>query len=201
MKRVHLLVLFISLITGIGLAQQSSEQKPAADPGAQSAEDKSSDPKAEPKKYLTPTQRLTMAKTVYMKNAGGSELPFDVIQSAMESWARYMLVDSPEKADLIVEVQSPEESSGTQVTTKVSTDERGKPQSSTSTSKSLSSVMMIKMTVLDSHTKVALWSGTERPKNPWRESAREESQVESARKLMNAFHDRVEPQNAPDAPK
>jgi hypothetical protein len=202
MKTACSSVLLVVLVFMVAPAQQVPEPKKSDQPAGQSEPaTQAPEQKPEAKKYLSPTQRLQMAKTVYMKHGGGSDLPFEVIQSAMESWARYMLVDSPEKADLIVEVQAPEDTSGAQVTTKVSTDERGKQQSSTTTSKSLSSVLMIKMTVIDPHTKVALWSGTERPKNPWRESARQESQVESARKLMNAFHDRVEPENAPEQPK
>lgn len=189
MKFYFLLLLIVVAIVPALIAQQAPEQK--------TEEPKAADAKPEPKKYLSPTQRLQMAKTVYMKHeAGGSDLPFEVIQSAMEAWPKYMLVDSPDKADLIVEVLAPKEDTGAQVTTKTSTDERGKPQSSTTTSKSLPSVQMIKMTVIDAHTRIALWSGTERPKNAWKEAARQDSQVECARKLMNAFHDRVEPPEA-----
>lgn len=56
---------------------------------------------------LTPSARLTAAKTVFMKDGGGNGIPFDVISSALEAWGRFTMVDSPEKADVVVEVSAP----------------------------------------------------------------------------------------------
>jgi hypothetical protein len=152
--------------------------------------------KPEPRKFVTPTQRLQAAKSVFLKH-DGSELPFDVIQGAFESWGRYIIVDSEEKADLIVDVSAPIESTGASTQTNVSIDNnRGQQKETKTSSHQLSDVTMIKVTVSDPRTKVALWSGIERPKNAWKEKNRQDSQVESARKLFTAFHDRVEPQDA-----
>ena len=68
------------LISGIVLAQE----KPQAAPEQKNPA------------YLSPSARLAAAKTVFMKNNGGSEVPFNVISGGMEGWARFILVDSPE---------------------------------------------------------------------------------------------------------
>jgi hypothetical protein len=153
----------------------------------------------EPGKYVSPAARMAAAKTVFLRHVG-SDIPFTVIQAGMESWPRYMIVDSPEKADLIIEVIAPKESTGTSVSSKVKTDSRsGETSSST---REFESIQTIKLTVLDAHTKVALFSATEKPKDSWHESVRTQSQIDCAQKLFHALRARVEPETAipqPDA--
>jgi hypothetical protein len=150
----------------------------------------------EPKKYLTPQQRLQQAKAVYLRNAGGTEVPFNIIQAGFESWPRYTMVNSPDKADLLVEVLAPQESTGTSVSSKISTDTNGKQKQSTTTERDFAEVQIVKLTVMDAKSKVLLFQASERPKNSWKERARTESQIECAQKLFDAFHNRVEPENA-----
>jgi hypothetical protein len=103
-------------------------------------------------------------------------------------------VNSPDKADLIIEVLAPEESTGSSVSTKVSGDNKtGEKSSSTSSTRDFAAIQIIKLTVFDAKTKVALFSATEKPKNAWKEKARTESQIECAQKLLTLFHNRVEP--------
>src|SRR5262250_2487903 len=56
--------------------------------------------------------RMAAAKNVFLKNAGGNDIPFNVISRNFESWAHYILVDSPDNADLIIEIRSPDDGSG-----------------------------------------------------------------------------------------
>jgi hypothetical protein len=149
---------------------------------------------SEPKKYLSPQARMAAAKNVYLRNAGGTDIPFNVIQAGIESWPRYLVVNSPDKADLIIEVLAPEESTGTSVSSKTTTDSKsGKPSSSSSSTREFAEIQIIKLTVFDAKTKVALFSATEKPKNAWKERARTESQIECAQKLLTLLRNRVEP--------
>lgn len=145
-------------------------------------------------KFVPPSVRLKEAKAVYMKNGGGSEIPFNVIESGMEGWGRYTLVDSPEKADLIVEVASPMEDTGVSVTSKTST-ESGHMEKTTKSTRDLT-VGQIKLTVFDARNRVPLWSATEKPKGAFKQKNREDNLVESAQKLVRKFRERVEPQTA-----
>src|SRR5437763_3526110 len=61
---------------------------------------------------LTPSARLAAAKTAFISNVHGNTIPFDVISSSLEGWGRFTLVNAPEKADVIIEITAPEESSG-----------------------------------------------------------------------------------------
>jgi hypothetical protein len=152
----------------------------------------------EAKKYLSPQARMAAAKNVYLRNAGGTDVPFNVIQAGIESWPRYVIVNSPEQADLIIEVLAPEESTGSSVSTKVSGENHtGEKSTGTTSSRDFAAVQIIKLTVLDAKTKVALFSATERPKNAWKEKVRTESQIECAQKLLTLLHNRVEPPQTP----
>ncbi len=145
---------------------------------------------------LSPSARLAAAKTVFVKNAGGSEIPYNVISSALEGWPRLMLVDTPEKADLIVEISSPTEGNGVSVSSSTRTNSMGRPETSTTTSRDLS-VSQISMVVYDAKNKVALWSAREQPKSAFRQKAREDNLVEAAQRLFTKFRDRIEPPEKP----
>jgi len=150
----------------------------------------------EPRKYMTPQARMAAAKTVYLRNAGGTDIPFNVIQAGIESWPRYLVVNSPDQADLIIEVLSPEEiSKNTSVGAKVGT-KGGQAAPSSSANDAFAPTPIIKLTVFDAKTKVVLYSASERPKNAWKEKARTDSQIECAQKLLALLHNRVEPPKA-----
>ena len=127
-----------------------------------------------------------------MKNAGGSEIPFNVIEGGIEGWGRYTLADSPEKADLIVEVTAPSEESGVSVTSKTTT-ETGRAQQSTTSSRELGTGP-IKLVVYDARNHVPLWSASENPKGAFKQKNREDNLVEAAQKLVHQLRERVEPQ-------
>jgi hypothetical protein len=176
----HMLFLFILLVA----LTPSFAQEPTP----------SSAPEKKSPVFVPPSVRLKEAKSVFLKNAGGSEIPFNVIEGGIEGWGRYVLAESPEKADLIVEVTSPSEESGVSVTSKTTTGD-GPPQQSTTSTRELGTGP-IKLVVYDARNHVPLWSASEQPKGAFKQKNREDKLVEAAQKLVHAFRERVEPQVA-----
>lgn len=141
---------------------------------------------------VTPSTHLAAARTAFVKDAGGNPIPYNVISSSMEGWGRFEMVDSPEKADLILEVSS--SSSGGGISVSGTTDSGyGAPGSQTTTTKELS-VGPIRLAVIDGKSKSVLWAATEQPKYAMRKKQQEDNIVDAAEKLFSKFHDRVEPQ-------
>ena len=141
----------------------------------------------------TPSMRLASGRNVFMVRTHGSHIPFDVIRSTMEGWGRFTFVETAEKADLIIEIESSGDS-GVQVSSssKVS-PETGHEEKSSSTRKDISPTD-VKMTVIDARNKRGLWMATESVKFAMKEKAKENNLVEAAERLASKFHDRLEPQ-------
>jgi hypothetical protein len=140
----------------------------------------------------TPSMRLAAAKNVFITRTHGSRIPLDVIKSTLEGWGRFTFVETPEKADLIIEISSTGDS-GVQVSSssKVS-PETGKEEKSSSTRKDISPTE-VKMTVFDSRNKRGLWSATESVKFAMKEKGKENNLVDASERLASNFHDRLEP--------
>ncbi|ABF41106.1 hypothetical protein Acid345_2105 [Candidatus Koribacter versatilis Ellin345] len=143
---------------------------------------------------LSPSARLAAAKTAYLKNAGGSEIPYNVISDGVEGWGRYKLVQDPTEADIIIEVMAPSSSNGVSVSAGTSSDQHlGAPAQSMTTSKELT-ITRITLIVYDARSKAALWSATEQPKSAMKAKTRQDNVVESAQRLLTKFRERVEPE-------
>lgn len=144
---------------------------------------------------VNPSARLTAAKTAFVRNAEGSDIPYNVIISAMESWGRFALVESREKADIVVEVSAPGTSgSGVSVSGNVSrTGPTGRPEQSSGTSREISNAA-IRIIVYDARSRIALWSASEQPKFAMKQKAKEDNLVQASQRLFNKFRDRVEPE-------
>ncbi|HEY2114055.1 MAG TPA: hypothetical protein VGJ51_03145 [Candidatus Angelobacter sp.] len=140
----------------------------------------------------TPSMRLAAARNVFITRMHGSRIPLDVIRSTMEGWGRFTFVETPEKADLIIEIASSGDS-GVQVSSssKVS-PETGQEEKSSSTRKDISPTD-IKMTVFDSRNKRPLWAASESVKFAMKEKAKENNLVDAAERLASKFHERLEP--------
>lgn len=140
----------------------------------------------------TPSMRLASGRNVFMVRTRGSRIPFDVIRSTLEGWGRFTFVETAEKADLIIEIESSGDS-GVQVSSssKVS-PETGHEEKSSSTRKDISPTD-VKMTVIDARNKRGLWAATENVKFAMKEKAKENNLVEAAERLASKFHDRLEP--------
>lgn len=169
LKTFFLLFLGTSTLMAVQQEHKPDDPKPAATP-------------------VAPAARLAFAKTAMLKKTGnGSNVAYDVVSSTLDGWGRFTLVTAPEKADIIVEVFSAEEreggisASGGDGTPHPIT--RGRHDS----------IAMIKLTVYDAKTHVTLWIGSERPKGAMRKIDRENNEVESAQRLVDKFHDDLEP--------
>jgi hypothetical protein len=141
----------------------------------------------------TPLARLAHARSVMVVRSRGSAIPFDVVKSTVEGWGRFVLVDNPDKADLLVQVATTGGDSDLSITSSVGPSlESGKVDRSTRTSKDLSS-SEVSLTVLDARNRRVLWSATETAHYAMKQTARENHLVEAAEKLVSKFHDRLEP--------
>jgi hypothetical protein len=169
---VFSVVLMVAIAGGVqSRAQQPPEKKPLIE---------------------TPSMRLAAGRNVFMVRAHGSHIPFEVIRSTLEGWGRFTFVETPEKADLIIEIESSGDS-GVQVTSssKVS-PETAHEEKSSSTRKDISPTD-VKMTVIDARNKRGLWTATESVKFALKEKAKENNLVEAAERLASKFHERLEP--------
>jgi len=165
-------VFLLFLVSGFSAqAQQPAEKKPLIE---------------------TPTMRLAAAKNVFITRTHGSRIPLDVIRSTMEGWERFTFVETPDKADLIIEISSTGDS-GVQVSSssKVS-PETGQEEKSNSTRKDISPTD-IRMAVFDSRNKRPLWAATESVKFAMKEKGKENNLVDAAERLASKFHQRLEP--------
>lgn len=139
---------------------------------------------------LSATSRLNAAKTMYLKQGEGSEIPFNVVSEIMEGWGRFALVNSADKADIVLEVSAPADQ-GSSVGVSSSTG-RGEHNPSMSASRQISNAP-VKMNVYDARSHFPLWSGTEQPKAGMKQKAREDGLVEAAQKLVAKFREHMEP--------
>lgn len=179
-------VVFIgSVVLNISVLPASAQQPPAQEPKPA--------PTANPP--AAPADRLKAAKNIFIKKSGGSDIPYNVINSGFEGWGRYILVDTPDQADIVMEISAPSDDNGTKVTAKTSR-ETGLPESGYSSSKDISNDP-IKITVYEAKSKRPLWSATDKPKFAMKQKTRENNLVESAERLFARFHDRIEPAKLP----
>jgi hypothetical protein len=140
----------------------------------------------------TPSARLMNAKNVVVTRARGTDIPYDVIKSTLDGWGRFTLVETKDKADLVVEIAT----TGGERSVRVASASgpsplTGRIEQSSSTS-SLSDAA-ITMTVYDARNKRVLWVGNETAKSAPKQTARENNLVEAAERLASKFHDRLEP--------
>ena len=51
-------------------------------------------------------EKFAFGKSAYIKNEHGGNIAFEAISSDIEGWGRFVLLNSPEKADFVVEITS-----------------------------------------------------------------------------------------------
>ena len=174
----------ILLLVAVLVATASfAQEKPSTPP----------EPKNPP--LVGPSARLAAAKTAYVKNAAGSEVPFNVISAGIDGWGKFRMVDSASEADIVIEVYSPDDehtSSSTSSKTKVGSGGRAPepaPPSNTGGP--------IRLVVSDPRTHLSLWSATEQPRGGFRQRTQDQHIVEAAQRLLAKFHERLEPPAPP----
>ncbi|MBZ5533147.1 MAG: hypothetical protein LAO20_17085 [Acidobacteriia bacterium] len=186
------LVAFSCFALGALTQATSQQSSPPASQSPSPADAKTATPSA----TESPLLRLKTARTVWVTRAHGSNIPFDTIKSTLEGWIRFAVVDSPDKADIVVSVESSGDSD-VQISTSAAPNEKtGHMDQSSKTSKDLSATD-IKMTVLDAKSKRVLWTSTEKVKFAVKKTSRENNLVEAAERLATRFHDRLEPPPPP----
>ncbi|SRR5258708_1773354 len=147
----------------------------------------------------TPAARLAEARNAQIvRTRGGSDIPYDVIKSTMDGWMRFTLVDTPDKADIIVEIATSGDSSIQVSSSNSVSSESGRPEQSTSSRKNISADE-ITMTVFDAKNKRVLWHATEKVKSALKQKTKENNLVEAAERMASKFHDRLEPPAPPAA--
>lgn len=140
---------------------------------------------------LSTSARLTAAKAAFLRKTGtGDNAAYDVVSSTLEGWGRFELVNSLDKADIVVEVFSVSESESGGISASAG---GGGRRGNRGGSSRQAVPAQIKIMVYDSKTRVPLWTGTEHPKPAMRKTDRENNEVEAAERLMQKFHDEVEP--------
>jgi hypothetical protein len=149
------------------------------------------------------TDRLMAARTVFLKHARGSEIPFNVISSTFEGWGRFTVVDSPEKADIVLEVSSPPNDPDIPVGSPIR-DFPGqrRPTDQPSPTARNRAADPVRLAIYDAKTyalktRLPLWSASQHAKYTMRSKARESSLVEATEALIAKLRDRIEPPAQP----
>ncbi|HEY6308799.1 MAG TPA: hypothetical protein VI488_20350 [Candidatus Angelobacter sp.] len=141
----------------------------------------------------TSSARLANAKNVMVTLAHGNHIPYETIKSTLDGWGRFTLVETAEKADLVVTVATTGGDNSVQVATSSGPSSlASRPEQSTSSSREFSSAD-ITMTVYDAKNKRVLFLATETAKSALKQTTRENNLVEAAERLAVKFHDRLEP--------
>ncbi len=185
-------VVAILVLAGLWLAGSAAARQSSASGQPQSAAEK---PASAPEKkpvIETAAMRLASARNVMIVRTRGSMVPFETIQSTLDGWGRFTLVETRDKAELIIEIASNGDSSVQVSSTSSVAPETGQEEKSTSSRKDLSPTE-ISMTVIDARNKRPLWSGTESVKFAVKEKTKENNLVEAAERLAAKFHQRLEP--------
>jgi hypothetical protein len=124
--------------------------------------------------------QVTHAKTVFLVNAGGSDLAFDEFYQDMKAWGKYQIVGNQDQADLILELRYWTEHDGqsavpvynsyTKQTTYYSRDNVD-PQ--------------LQVAIYDAKTKATLWSGIDHRKLARLSHNRDKEIAKSADRLVD----------------
>ena len=175
---------------------QAEASKPADDPRPADSSGAKDGSKPAPQKAesLSPAARLASARSVHIKRTGGSDIPYTVIGESLQGWGHFVLVDDPEKADLILEVESPEDTSGLTFGASNKADNSSEPDwgsASWLTKQTVSGE--VKLSVRDARSGNVLWRAAEQMKSSLKRTSRENSLVEAGERLFLKFHDRIEP--------
>src|SRR5260370_33462662 len=101
------------------------------------------------------------AKSIVVTRSRGRAIPYDVSKSTLEGWGRFTLVETKDKADLVVEIATTGGDSSVRVATSSGPSPlTGRIEQSGSSSRDLSNAA-ITLTVYDARNKRELWVGTE----------------------------------------
>jgi len=134
---------------------------------------------------------FAFGKSLFLKKASVSDIAFETIATDIQGWGRFVVVNAPEKADLIAEVSSDQGGGVTRTETSGYASD-GPPQSSSGTNREFSPTT-VTLKVYDAKSRLILWSGTEHAKFALKQKAQENNLVEASQRLFEKFHDKIEP--------
>ncbi|AEU38135.1 hypothetical protein [Granulicella mallensis] len=112
LRSIAAVLSFATLFNQFAHAARMQNSTAAPDTTTQSAPIEQSSPATPPPGSAVPVQQIVSAHTVFLSNAGSDpNFPIDPttsyndVSSALQSWGRFQLVNSPEQADLIFQLR------------------------------------------------------------------------------------------------
>jgi hypothetical protein len=138
---------------------------------------------------ITPSARLAAAKSAFLAGKG-SNIPYDVVESSLEGWGRFALVETPAQADIIVEVSSLAPGGAISSGPAASPRSRIGPAAGGPPPPAIS---QIRLAVYDAKTRILLWSAVESLKSAWHKKTYEDNLMEASARLVSRLREQLEP--------
>ena len=134
--------------------------------------------------------QIRMAKKVFIANGGGSDRGYDIFYADMKDWAKYELVNSPDEAELVMEISYRNEDGGTRVWSATNTYTKA-----TQVYSSAITWRFLVLTIYDRKSQTVLWSTRNYPKGAYREKNREKEFYKAVHALVEALRKRMNVQD------
>ena len=137
---------------------------------------------------------IVNAKTVFLTNAGGSNLAYDEFYSQMKQWGKFQIVGAPDGADLIIDLSYHVENGGTRVwSSPTSTYDYGSGEWHTQQQTHSAQIVdpQLEMKVYDGKTKSLLWSAVDHRQLARKQKNRDKETVNSADRLLVQLKTRI----------
>lgn len=202
MRKCHVFGGFVLALALVFSASTARSQQPEQPKQQQQASKTAPQPAPAPTPAKKPiadlaTARLISARNVLVTRDRGSHIPYETISSTLDGWGRFTMVDTADKADLVITVGTTGGDSGVSVSgDAIPSALTGAPERSTGSRMDFSD-SEITMTVYDAKNKRILWTAAQTAKSSMKKNERENKLVEAAEKLASRFHDRLEPPPPP----
>lgn len=176
MKSVLIRFLFVAMLFLVCTSAIAGDKK------------KSVPPAPLPKVVLT-SQTVFIAKgpgsDPYLK--GGAELAFDTFYADVKNWGKYRIVDSPEEADLVLELSYSSQQVGTHVWSATNSY-----SGSTQVFSTPEMDPRVSLNIYDRKTGFVLWSAAEARDTARRRKNREKNLVNAVHEMVSSLRSRVE---------
>lgn len=143
---------------------------------------------------LSLNARMARARTVLLKQKIGSDIPFTLITNAISEWPRFTVVDERDKADLVLEISSPDDDSTKskdEAKTHFGSSSGGTTQQQEA-AKPTNWETTVKMLVRDARSNAVLWSAEEKPKSAFKHAKQADNLTAAADRIVRRFRALVE---------
>jgi hypothetical protein len=132
-------------------------------------------------------EAIVAAKTVFISNAGGSDEVYDAFYAVMKNWNRFVLVGSPDKADLLFQISYIVEDKGTKV---LSNTDTYTGQTHVYSVKKIDPQLIL--SIFDAKSKDSLWQTSVHRKLAMMEHNRDKNTIKAAQELADGLRFRLE---------